>query len=80
MGESNKFNEYLVEMLKACGQDLIENAEEIVGKIDNRVDFTIQISLAEEGQKTIPKIEVLTAYISRFVIDKMKEGDGVEHN
>lgn len=74
MEESSKFNQYLVEMLKACGQDLIENAEEIVGKLENRTDFTIQISLCEGGQNNfVPKIEVLTSYISMFCVEKLRE-------
>ena len=69
-----KFNDYLVEMVKACGQDLVENAENIVGKLENRTDFTIQISLAEEGEANfVPKIEILTAYISRFCLEKQQE-------
>ena len=74
MEESNKFNDYLVEMVKACGQDLIENAENIVGNLHMRSDFTIQISLCEDGQSNFtPKIEILTAYFSRFCIEKQKE-------
>ena len=73
MEESNKFNEYLVEMLRCCGQDLIENAENIVGNLDMRTDFTIQISLCEEGQRNfVPKIEILTAYISRYCLENQK--------
>ena len=74
MEESNKFNEYLVEMVKACGQDLVENAENIVGNLNGRTDFTIQISLEEEGQSDfVPKIEILTAYFSRFCLEKQSE-------
>ena len=74
MENNNKFNDYLVEMVKACGQDLVENAENIVGNLQNRTDFTIQISIEEEGQSNfVPKIEVLTAYISRFCLEKQRE-------
>lgn len=74
MSDDKKFNDYLVEMVKACGNDLVENAENIVGNLNMRTDFTIQISLCEDGQNNfVPKIEILTAYISRFCLEKQQE-------
>ena len=64
------YNKYLVEMVKAAGQDLVENAEKLVGDMNMRTDFTIQLTFDQEG---VPKIEVLTCYISQKCMERDKE-------
>ena len=64
------YNKYLVEMVKAAGQDLIENADKLVGDMKLRTDFTIQLTFDQQG---VPKIEVLTCYISKKCMERDQE-------
>lgn len=64
------YNAYLVEMVKAAGQDIVENAEALVGTMRYRTDFTIQLTFDQQG---VPMIEVLTSYVSKKCMERDTE-------
>lgn len=47
--------EVLVELVKACGQELIDRADDIVGSTEMLTDFDIWITIPKDE---IPKIRV----------------------
>ena len=55
-----EFKETLVKMIKACGEELIERAEDFVGEDESFVSFDIRIDFPVDGYKFdgIPTIEV----------------------
>ena len=55
-----EFRETLVKMIKACGEELIERAEDLVGDDESFVSFDISINFPVDGYRFdgIPTIEV----------------------
>lgn len=50
--------EHVVKLVKACGQDLIDNAEEIVGARTNLKELTINIRIPLGPEISFPEIIV----------------------
>lgn len=67
----NDFRELLVKTVKACGEDLIENAEDIVGDADHICSFDIHIHFPVDGLRFdgCPTYEVVREHCSKKAID-----------
>lgn len=65
------YNEQLIQLVKAAGQDVIDRAEELVGTGTLRSRFEILIRFPQDGE--FPTIEVTTEFLPRNVIDAMKK-------
>lgn len=64
------FEEKMVEMVKATGQELIDRAEELVGKGKGTTCFDIWLSFPfENGLISCPEIQVNHKYINRKGLD-----------
>lgn len=57
---SELYRNYLTELVKATGQEIIDRAEDLVGKGDTITDFTIW---ARFPQDSVPTIEVQREHI-----------------
>lgn len=74
---SEKFREFLVKMVKASGQEIIDRAEDLVGDGDLISDFNIRIrfSVGEGAFSEIPTIEVSREHCIKQAIDVLMEKD-----
>lgn len=76
------FKNNLVQAVKDVGQDLINNAEDIVGKIDLLSSITITILLDSERNMFLPVINVEKKHLCRSTyeryISKGEKYDGKE--
>ena len=61
----------LVKMVKACGQEVIDRAEDLVGNGNEIADLDIWIKL-NSGDRT-PTIEVTREYYTRNTIQVLQE-------
>lgn len=68
------FNQQLVELVKACGQELIERAEDLVGNGDLISDFRIWIRIPVNGMDLIPTIEVSREHCCRHTHTILHKG------
>ena len=67
----NEFRELLVNTVKACGEELIERADDFVGDCDHVCDFNISIHFPISGPKFegVPTITVTREHCSTKSID-----------
>lgn len=65
------FRKKLVEIVKASGQEVIDRAEDLVGKGDLLSDFDIWLRFPIDGPMytSCPTIEVTKSYCSKNAID-----------
>lgn len=71
-----EYRPYLVELVKAMGQEVIDRAEDIVGNGDLISDLTLWLRFPQDG---FPTIEVSREHISHEVI-KLFNGKMEERN
>ena len=66
-----EFKQSLVEMVKACGEELIERAEDLVGEADLLTDFDICISFPINNYDFtgVPSIDVASSCLSKKAMD-----------
>lgn len=74
--ESKEFRKLLAEMVKACGQELIDRADDLVGEGDLMCDFSIWLRFPTDGRMMtgVPTIEVTREHISKNAYDIIREG------
>ena len=67
----NDFRELLVKTVKACGEDLIENADDIVGDADHICSFDIRIHFPINGRGLdgVATYEITREHCSKKAID-----------
>lgn len=66
---SEEFRKLLADMVKACGEELIEKAEDLVGNMDLMSDFDIRITFPLDGRMLTgcPTIEIHREHVSHKV-------------
>ena len=66
-----EYKETLVAMVKACGEELIERAEDLVGECDGMTDFDIHICFPTSNYSFdgVPTIEVTRELCSKKATD-----------
>jgi hypothetical protein len=57
-----KYREGLIESIKVAGQMLIDNAEELAGKVDHMSHFDISIDFDQEKTGSIPELTVTKSF------------------
>lgn len=70
------FNQELTELVKACGQELIERAEDLVGNGDLVSGFSISIRFPTGGMPLVPTIEVLREYCCKNAMNVLHKKKG----
>ena len=68
---SLEHKETLIAMVKACGEELIERAEDLVGECENVTDFDIYIQFPTNGHRFegVPTIQVNRTITSKKATD-----------
>ena len=65
-----QYRKFLIEAVKAAGQMMIDNAEDIVGHIDLMTDFSIKFEFSQEDRGGIPKMTIIKSNLPSIeVID-----------
>lgn len=66
-----EYKETLVAMVKACGEELIERAEDLVGECDHMTDFGIRIyfPISNYNFDGVPSIEVVRELCAKKATD-----------
>ena len=65
-----QYRKFLVEAVKAAGQMMIDNAEDVVGHIDLMTDFCIKFEFSQENNGSIPVMTITRSHLpSTEVID-----------
>lgn len=66
-----EYRETLVEMVKACGEEIVERADDLVGECDHMTDFGIRIIFPTDGYRFdgVPTIEVTRELCSKKATD-----------
>ena len=65
-----KYRKFLIEAVKAAGQMMIDNAEDVVGRIDLMTDFCIKFEFSQEDRGGIPKMTIIRSHLPSIeVID-----------
>ena len=65
-----QYRKFLVEAVKAAGQMMIDNAEDVVGHIDLMTDFYIKFEFSQEDRGGIPKMTIIKSHLPSIeVID-----------
>ena len=65
-----QYRKFLVEAVKAAGQMLIDNAEDVVGHIDLMTDFCIKFEFSQENNGSIPVMTITRSHLPSIeVID-----------
>lgn len=69
--QSEDFRELLVKMVKACGQEVIDRAEDLVGNGDMITSFDIWLRFPTDGRMLdgSPTVEVSREYASKNAYD-----------
>ena len=65
---SEKYRKYLVEVVKAAGNMLIDAAEDVVGNTDNICDFQITFDFNQERCDSIPKMTVMRSHMPSYEV------------
>ena len=66
------YRKFLIEAVKAAGQMMIDNAEDIVGRIDLMTDFSINFEFSQEDRGGIPKMTIIKSHLPSIeVIDEL---------
>lgn len=63
-----KYREYLVEAVKAAGNMLIDNAEDLVGKTKCICDFQITFDFDQELYDSIPRMTVTRSHMPSYEV------------
>ena len=58
-----KYRKFLTEAVKAAGQMMIDNAEDIVGRIDLMMDFGIRFDFSQEDRGGIPEMMIIKSHL-----------------
>lgn len=68
---SEEFRKQLVDMVKACGQEVIDRAEDLVGNGDLISGFSIYLNFPADGSMltSCPTININREYISKNAYD-----------
>ena len=65
-----QYRKFLIEAVKAAGQMMIDNAEDVVGHIDLMTDFCIKFEFSQEDRGGIPKMTIIKSHLPSIeVID-----------
>ena len=65
-----KYRKFLIEAVKAAGQMMIDNAEDVVGHIDLMTDFSIKFDFNQEDRGSIPEMTIIKSHLPSIeVID-----------
>ena len=65
-----KYRKFLTEAVKAAGQMMIDNAEDVVGNIDLMTDFCIKFEFSQENNGSIPVMTITRSHLPSIeVID-----------
>ena len=65
-----QYRKFLVEAVKAAGQMMIDNAEDVVGHIDLMTDFCIKFKFSQENNGSIPVMTITRSHLPSIeVID-----------
>ena len=58
-----QYREFLIEAVKAAGQMMIDNAEDVVGHIDLMTDFSINFEFSQEDRGGIPEMTIIKSHL-----------------
>ncbi len=80
-----KYREGLIESIKVAGQMLIDNAEELAGKVDNMSHFDISIDFDQEKTGSIPELTITKSFFPPekevySLMDIYRNGKPERHN
>ena len=65
-----QYRKFLIEAVKASGQMMIDNAEDVVGHIDLITDFCIRFEFSQEDRGSIPEMTIIKSHLPSIeVID-----------
>ena len=65
-----QYRKFLIEAVKAAGQMMIDNAEDVVGHIDLMTDFCIKFEFSQENCGGVPEMTIIRSHLpSTEVID-----------
>lgn len=65
-----QYRKFLIEAVKAAGQMMIDNAEDVVGHLDLITDFSIKFEFSQEDCGSIPEMTIIRSHLpSTEVID-----------
>ena len=65
-----KYRKFFIEAVKAAGQMMIDNAEDVVGRLDLMTDFSINFEFSQEDRGGIPKMTIIRSHLPSIdVID-----------
>lgn len=65
-----RYRKFLIEAVKAAGQMMIDNAEDVVGHIDLITDFCIKFEFSQEDRGSIPEMTIIKSHLPSIeVID-----------
>ena len=69
-----QYRKFLIEAVKAAGQMMIDNAEDVVGDIDLMTDFSIKFDFSQENNRSIPVMTITRSHLPSIdVIDGLLE-------
>lgn len=70
-----EFRKLLVKLVKACGQEVIDRAEDLVGNEDGIASFDIWLHFPTDGRifDVVPSIEVTREHCSKKALDVLME-------
>ena len=58
-----KYRKFLTEAVKAAGQMMIDNAEDVVGCIDLMTDFCIKFEFSQEDRGGVPEMTIIRSHL-----------------
>ena len=65
-----QYRKFLIEAVKAAGQMMIDNAEDVVGHLDLMTDFSINFKFSQEDRGGIPEMTIIKSHLPSIeVID-----------
>ena len=65
-----QYRKFLIEAVKAAGQIMIDNAEDVVGHLDLMTDFSINFEFSQEDRGGIPEMTIIRSHLPSIeVID-----------
>ena len=65
-----QYRKFLIEAVKAAGQMMIDNAEDVVGHLDLMTDFSINFKFSQEDRSGIPEMTIIKSHLPSIeVID-----------
>ena len=65
---SEKYRKYLVEAIKAAGHMLLDNAEDMVGNIDNICNFQITFDFNQELCDSLPRMTIKKSHFPSYEV------------